>query len=101
MAYEIDRLLIKLYERRASELRILAGQAPRMYIGGNFVDAGPAPISAEDLETLIKSIVADEKLQELAATGQTRFWYQFGETGRLRVQLRTVDGRRTMIIRPN
>lgn len=98
--YHIDRLLREIYHRRASELRLQAGRPPRMYVARNFVEAKSRPLSAEELDDLIRQVSPDENLREFTAAGNTSFWINFGDTGRLLVQLRVVDQERMMVVRP-
>lgn len=80
-------LFEEVIKRNASDLHISVGYPPVIRIDGQLVDIGEQPLSSEESEKLILSIVPDDKKELLEVNREIDFAYshQGDQTGRFRV----------------
>jgi len=73
----IEALLSEAINRNASDLHISAGYPPVMRIDGELEDLGEKILTPEDVETLIFSILSDEKKELLEVNREIDFAYTY------------------------
>ncbi len=75
---QIDYLLQAASRKHTDELRLRAGQPPMVYSENNFRKVNAQPVTAEQVAMLIKSMAPSEAQQLIAANGQSKFYFDFG-----------------------
>jgi len=75
---QIDYLLKAASRKHTDELRLRAGQPPMVYSDNNFRKVNAQPVTPEQVAMLIKSMAPSEAQQLIAAKGQTKFYFDFG-----------------------
>ena len=81
----IDKLLLTVVNRNASDLHIAVGQPPVLRLHGRLVKLETKTLEAEDTVALMKSITPERCQQELQEQGSTDFGFAFGDKARFRV----------------
>ena len=74
----IDYLLQAASRKHTDELRLRAGQPPMVYSDNNFRKVNAQPVTAEQLASLIKSMAPNDAQALIAAKGESKFYFDFG-----------------------
>src|SRR5438105_14446793 len=83
----IDDLLRELVTREASDLHIKAGHPPVMRIHGTLVRTDYPPLSEEDANNLLRSILSEERWARLEGFKELDLSYQVEGLSRFRVNM--------------
>ncbi|MCY9545647.1 type IV pilus twitching motility protein PilT [Lysinibacillus xylanilyticus] len=81
----IDELLTRAFEEKASDLHLTKGIPPVYRIHGQLEHYGNEPLTTEALQTMVKAILPEHKLQEFHDKGETDFNYSLPGKCRFRV----------------
>lgn len=81
----IDELLARAFEEKASDLHLTKGIPPVYRIHGQLEHYGNEPLTSEALQTMVKAILPEHKLQEFNDKGETDFNYSLPGKCRFRV----------------
>lgn len=81
----IDELLTRAFEEKASDLHLTKGIPPVYRIHGQLDHYGSELLTSEELQTMVKTILPEHKLQEFHAKGETDFNYSLPGKCRFRV----------------
>ena len=95
----IDKLLLTVVNRNASDLHIAVGQPPVLRLHGRLVKLETKTLEAEDTVALMKSITPERCQQELQEQGSTDFGFAFGDKARFRVSVFKQRGNTGMVLR--
>ena len=95
----IDKLLLTVVNRGASDLHIAVGQPPVLRLHGRLVKLETKTLEAEDTIALMKSISPERCQQELQEQGSTDFGFAFGDKARFRVSVFKQRGNTGMVLR--
>lgn len=69
----IERLLIEVAQRGASDLLLVSGNPPVMRIGGRLAAAGAPPLDSEEIERMFAGFLSESARQRLEAEGAADF----------------------------
>jgi twitching motility protein PilT len=83
----IEHLLSIVVERRADELRVAAGQEPRMFAGGEARPLSIPRMSERDVRELLGNLLSVERQAEASREGQATFAYTSPTNGPFQVVL--------------
>lgn len=85
--YTMEMLFEEVIKNNASDLHISAGYPPVIRIDGQLIDIGEQPLSPEESEKLILSIIPDDKKELLEVNREIDFAHshQGEQSGRFRV----------------
>ena len=95
----IDKLLLTVVNRNASDLHIAVGQPPVLRLHGRLVKLETKTLEAQDTIALMKSITPERCQQELQEQGSTDFGFAFGDKARFRVSVFKQRGNTGMVLR--
>ncbi len=95
----IDKLLLTVVNRNASDLHIAVGQPPVLRLHGRLVKLETKTLEPEDTIALMKSITPERCQQELQEQGSTDFGFAFGDKARFRVSVFKQRGNTGMVLR--
>ncbi len=95
----IDKLLLTVVNRNASDLHIAVGQPPVLRLHGRLVKLETKTLEPEDTVALMKSITPERCQQELQEQGGTDFGFAFGDMARFRVSVFKQRGNTGMVLR--
>jgi len=95
----IDKLLLTVVNRGASDLHIAVGQPPVLRLHGRLVKLETKTLEAQDSIALMKSITPERCQQELQEQGSTDFGFAFGDKARFRVSVFKQRGNTGMVLR--
>ena len=95
----IDKLLLTVVNRNASDLHIAVGQPPVLRLHGRLVKLETKTLEAEDTIALMKSITPERCQQELQEQGSADFGFAFGDKARFRVSVFKQRGNTGMVLR--
>ena len=87
MVPTIDDLLRELVRREASDLHIKSGLPPVMRVHGTLVHTEYPILSEEDVETLLKGILSDERFARLESFKELDLSYEVAGLSRFRVNM--------------
>ncbi|MBI3117482.1 MAG: type IV pilus twitching motility protein PilT [Candidatus Hydrogenedentes bacterium] len=99
MAYEMVSLLRMLIDRDGSDLHIAVDNPPVGRVHGHLMYFGDNPLTAEDTESLMKSIASVDNQQELQEVGGADFGFAFEDIARFRVSIFKQRGYVGMVLR--
>jgi len=99
MAYEMVSLLRMLIDRDGSDLHIAVDDPPAGRVHGRLVYFGDNPLTADDTESLMKSIASVDNQQELQEVGGADFGFAFEDVARFRVAIFKQRGYVGMVLR--
>ena len=83
----------------SSDLHIRVGVPPMLRIHGSLTPLDSPPLTAEDTETLARSIMAEDKQQEVEQCGGADFSLPFGDLARFRVSVFKERGNYGIVLR--
>lgn len=90
---EIQQLLQLTQDRNASDLHLIVGVPPILRIEGVLTPVpGEPPITADEIERLIKSILSSEQTERLLVNREIDFSLPFSDRARFRVNAYTQKG---------
>jgi twitching motility protein PilT len=69
----LEKLLIEVAQRGASDLLLVAGVAPVFRIGGRLTRTADAPLSTEDIQGLLAAVVTGRVREKIEADGAADF----------------------------
>ncbi len=96
----INDLLIKAQERRASDLHITVGIAPKCRINGELMELeGYESLTPQDTQDLIMPIIPQRLKEKLLTSGEVDFSYSIVGIGRYRVNAFRQRGSYALVIR--
>src|SRR5947207_1778703 len=95
----IDKLLHAVVKQGASDLHITVGQPPVIRHDGHLKQLKTKVLTAEDTQSLMKSITPDRCQQELQSVGGSDFGFAFGDMARFRVSIFKQRGSVAMVLR--
>ncbi|NLS93796.1 MAG: type IV pilus twitching motility protein PilT [Planctomycetaceae bacterium] len=95
----IDKLLLTVVNRNASDLHIAVGQPPVLRLHGRLVKLETKTLEPEDTVALMKSITPERCQQELQEQGSADFGFAFGDRARFRVSVFKQRGYTGMVLR--
>lgn len=87
MVPTIDDLLRELVRREASDLHIKSGLPPVMRVHGTLVHTEYPILTEEDVETLLKGILSDERFARLESFKELDLSYEVSGLSRFRVNM--------------
>lgn len=96
---DIDRLLSKARERRASDLHLTAFLPPKVRINGELIPLTEDRLTVDQLKELITPMLNDTTRQRLDAEGQVDFSYAIPGEGRYRVNVFRQRGSLAAVLR--
>jgi twitching motility protein PilT len=99
MAYEMVSLLRMLIDRDGSDLHVAVDNPPVGRVHGRLMYFGDNPMTAEDTESLMKSIASVDNQQELQEVGGADFGFAFEDIARFRVSIFKQRGYVGMVLR--
>lgn len=97
--YEMVSLLRMLIDRDGSDLHLAVGNPPTGRCSGRLQYFGDDVLTAEDTESLMKSIASVDNQQELQEVGGTDFGFAFEDIARFRVSVLKQRGYVGMVLR--
>jgi twitching motility protein PilT len=95
----MEDLLRLVTEEGASDLHLSVGAPPAVRLRGQLVKLDLRPLSAEDLETLARSITSDVHLQRVNEEGSVDFGFTFRGANRFRVSVYRQKGNLAIALR--
>ncbi len=87
MSIEMTDLLDLVIAEGASDLHLAVGSAPVLRVHGELIPLETDPLTPEDTERLMKSIVSESNEQRVRQDGGTDFGFAFGDKARFRVSV--------------
>jgi twitching motility protein PilT len=97
---ELAQLLSVAMSRNASDIILTVGRAPMLRINGSLTPEGTMPLSAEDAEKLIFSILSNEQKEEFQRDNELDLAVAFAGSGRFRVNVFRQQGYAGAAFRP-
>ena len=82
---DINELLAFTVKQQASDLHLSSGMAPMLRIDGDMVKVNLPPLTAEELETLMDSVMAEEQRHLFSQRRELDFSYALADRARFRV----------------
>ncbi len=86
-AIDLDRLLVHMAERRASDLFFSADAPPGIKIEGVTLHLGEEPVSAQDVQALAYSLMSERQQKEFEATMEMNLAIALADVGRFRINI--------------
>ncbi len=87
MSIEMTDLLDLVIEEGASDLHLAVGSAPVLRVHGELIPLEADPLTPEDTERLMKSIISEQNEQKVQQEGGTDFGFAFDDKARFRVSV--------------
>ncbi len=87
MSIEMTDLLDLVIEEGASDLHLAVGSAPVLRVHGELIPLEADPLTPEDTERLMKSIISEQNEQKVRQEGGTDFGFAFDDKARFRVSV--------------
>lgn len=87
-----DALLRKAVEQRASDVHLAVGLVPMIRVDGALQPAASEPVTAEQLDRVIKAIVSPQQLERFTSDLELDTAYHVQGVGRFRVNLHREKG---------
>jgi len=87
MPYDLNEILKKAEEVRASDVHFTVGKPPIFRVKGTLRGAGEAPLTPEDTAAICGLLLPEVKKDEFEATGQADFAYSDSGLSRYRVNV--------------
>jgi twitching motility protein PilT len=84
-SYNMDDLLIKCVQTKASDLHITVGIPPMLRIYGELTPVGEEKLDSKDTLRFVKDVTSEEQFKKFEETGELDFSYSLENTGRFRV----------------
>ena len=81
----LDKLLLELDDRKASDLHIKANTLPIMRVNGNLIPMGNDPLTVQEVTDLFQAMTTPDQQKDFRERKELDFSYQAGEEGRFRV----------------
>jgi twitching motility protein PilT len=81
---QLDQLLTKMVESRASDLHLSAGEPVRMRIDGELRAVGDRPLTGEALSQIMSEVCREDQWQKYGETNELDFAYSVQGVGRFR-----------------
>jgi len=88
----IDAFMQQAFEQGASDLILVAGTAPGIYVHGQLQTLNSQVLTDTDLNNLLEGFMSPNQRDCLAQTGDTDFACSFPEIGRVRVNIHRQRG---------
>lgn len=85
--YDLNEILIRSVECRASDIHLSVGRAPNYRIDGVLHTEGEERLMPNDIKNLITPLLDERHAEELEKTGQTDFAHAISGVGRFRVNV--------------
>ena len=95
----LDRLLVELAERRASDLVLVAGEPPVFRVNGQMQRAPEAVLDGPDIEELVAPALPPHALRAFREHGIADASRKIAGAGRFRINLHRERGRAAAVIR--
>ncbi len=95
----IDKLLLTVVNRGASDLHLAVGQPPVLRLHGRLVKLETKVLEPADTVALMKSITPERCQQELQEQGTSDFGFAFGDKARFRVSVFKQRGNTGLVLR--
>ena len=95
----LDPILELMVRKRASDLFITAGRPPTMKVDGVLAEISKTPLTAEQAEKIVKSIMNQRQIDEFDNTKECQFAMGVKNLGRFRVSAFTQRDSAGMVIR--
>ncbi len=95
----MEDLLRLVIDEGASDLHISVGSPPAVRIGGRLVKLETRALTAEDTESLARSIASEGHLQKVNEEGSVDFGFSFREQNRFRVSVYRQKGHMGIALR--
>ncbi len=89
---DLNSLLKEMKDRGASDLHLVAGVSPVIRIDGDIKMLGDKPLSAEQVKSLIYSLISAAKIAEFEKTHELDFSFGVNGMGRFRTNLHFQKG---------
>ena len=83
----IDKYLDKMVELRGSDLFLRVRSEPRLRAFGDIITIDDKAVTAEEMETIVKEIVGEERLDEFYAKKSYEGAFYFKENWRMRISI--------------
>lgn len=99
MPISMSDLLELVIDEDASDLHIEVGVPPVLRLHGGMHAIDAPPLTAEDTESLMRSITNEESVQQVRSQGGADFGFAFGERARFRVSVFRQKGYFGMVLR--
>jgi twitching motility protein PilT len=95
----MDKLLLTVVNRKASDLHLAVGQPPVVRVDGHMKRLETKSLEPEDTVALMKSITPERCQQELQEVGGSDFGFSFGDMARFRVSIFKQKGHVGLVLR--
>lgn len=96
---DMQQYLQIVVDRGASDLHLLVGVPPTIRVDGTLSTLNASPLTEDELKTLIHAIMTDEQKDLLSVNKEVDFSFQFGASGRFRVNAYHEKGRLAAALR--
>ncbi len=99
--FDVKAALCELVEKGGSDLHLKAGSGPLYRVNGDLtLDSSAAPLTAEDTEGALRSLLSDEtKLEEFSQEHEVDFSFEIPEVARFRINAFQQRGRTSIVCR--
>ena len=99
MSYNIDELLSKMIEEKASDLHLTTGVSPVMRVNGDLIQMGEVRIKPNDTENFIQHLLTEEEMDKLMLAGEYDVAMSRPNIGRFRLNVFMQRGTYALAIR--
>ena len=96
---ELNKLLQKVIDKKASDLHLTVGQPPVLRIDGALNFLQEEKIIAADLDTIVLGLLSPEQKEFLTLNKEIDFSFDFEGKGRFRVNIFTEMGQLAVALR--
>jgi len=97
--YDLQQLLGRVIEQKASDLHLQVGQTPVFRIAGEMEPMEGAPLTPEDTRAMVASIIPAHDQERLDKTGGADFAISYGADARFRVSVMRAKGNIGVVFR--
>lgn len=95
----MNQLLQVMVDKGGSDLHLTVGRPPLIRFHGRMRALSLPPLTADDTNSLMRSITSDRAQQELNEVGGADFGFSFGEQSRFRVSIFKQKGAIGLVLR--
>lgn len=95
----LDRLLRAMIQFKASDLHMQMGRPPMLRVNGEMTALELPPLSAEQMESLVRSAATEKASAEIATQLSADFAHEIPEVGRFRVNVFRERGNLALVAR--
>jgi twitching motility protein PilT len=96
---DLAQVLAGAVSRGASDIHLRPGRPPALRIDGHLVDAGPEPLSADEVREVALTILPAPRAEQFSTTNEADFAYEVDGLGRYRVNAFRQQGEIALVLR--